>query len=33
VANRVMKRAENRFPRMGAFGLISMTVGALSPWT
>lgn len=32
VANKLMKRAEARFPAMGTFGLISMTVGAFIIW-
>lgn len=32
VANKLMKRAEARFPKMGTFGLISMTVGAFILW-
>lgn len=32
IANKLMKRAENRFPRMGTFGLISLTIGCFIVW-
>lgn len=32
VANKLMKRAENRFPQMGTFGLIGLTIGCFILW-
>lgn len=32
VANKLMKRAQDRFPKMGTFGLISLTIGCFIIW-
>jgi uncharacterized protein DUF5135 len=32
VANKLMKKAQNRFPQMGTFGLIGLTIGAFIIW-